>query len=439
MAGGQGERLYPLSTPERPKQFLALFGDRTMLQQTVDRVLPLVPEERVLVITSARHVHLAREQLPGIPTTNIIGEPLGRGTAPCVTLGTLAIQKRDPEGVMVALPADHLISDAEMFRRLVKQATVIAAQGTHLVTFGIDPSSPETGYGYIHAPNPWRGGMSDVQDPSVALEVESFIEKPNRETAEHFLRDGAYYWNSGMFVWRVSTILEEIHAFMPVLHQMMTGLDILPGTAMFEKALAEIYSHLDSASIDRCVMEKSRRILLVPSGGIGWSDVGGWEALREALAVRDKPWGYEHLWALNQHYAGKFLHVRGGESLSLQFHVTKDETIHVLQGRLRLRLGPSRAELRELILSPGDTCPIPPGTVHQMEALEDCVIVEVSTPLLTDVVRLADRYGRAGSTAKECHAPRRLEGVQDGRRKRSKAEPSPGSGPVHGADVNAAH
>lgn len=409
MAGGRGERLYPLSTPERPKQFLALFGARTMLQQTVDRVLPLVPEDRVLVITSAEHVHLASEQLPEIPTANIIGEPLGRGTAPCVALAAFAIQKRDPEAVMVALPADHLISDAEMFRRLLRQAIVIAAQGTHLLTFGIDPSRPETGYGYVHAPNAWRGGMSDVQDPSVALEVESFIEKPNRETAERFLRDGAYYWNSGMFVWRVSTILEDIHAFMPVLHQMIMGLDIMPGTAMFEKALAEVYSRLDPASIDRCVMEKSRRILLVPSGGIGWSDVGGWEALREALAVRDKPWSYEHLWALNQHYAGKFLHVRGGESLSLQFHVTKDETIHVLQGRLRLRLGPSEAELRELILSPGDTCPIPPGMVHQMEALEDCVIVEVSTPLLTDVVRLADRYGRAGSTAKESPAPRRLD------------------------------
>ena len=399
MAGGRGERLYPLSTPERPKQFLNLFGERTMLQQTVDRVLPLVPEERILVITSAEHVRLASEQLPDIPAANIIGEPLGRGTAPCIALAAFAIRKRDPEAVMVALPADHLISDAEMFRRLLKQAIAIAAQGTHLVTFGIDPSRPETDYGYIHAPSAWSGGKPYVQEPSVLLEVKRFTEKPDRETAERFTREGTYYWNSGMFVWRVTTILKEIQAFMPELHQVMAELDITPGTARFEKALAEIYPSLGSASIDRCVMEKSRRILLIPSGVIGWSDVGGWEALREALAIREKPWGHEHLWALNQHYAGKFLHIRSGESLSLQLHMTKDETIHVLRGRLRLRIGPSQVELRELILSPGESCPIPPRMIHQMEALEECVIAEVSTPLLTDVVRLAGRYGRADSAA----------------------------------------
>lgn len=399
MAGGRGERLYPLSTPERPKQFLNLFGERTMLQQTVDRVRPLTPEERMLVITSAAHVHLVREQLPTIPTANIIGEPVGKGTAPCITLAAFTIQKRDPEAVMVTLPADHIISDEELFRRLLKQASAIAAQGTHLVTFGIDPTRPETNYGYIHAPRPWSGGQPSVQEPFALLEVNRFTEKPDRETAERFMNEGSYYWNSGMFVWRVSTILEEIRAFMPELHQMMDGLDIAPGTAKFEKALAEIYPGLSSASIDHCVMERSRIVLLIPSGGIGWSDVGGWEALREALAIREKPWGYEHLWALNQHYAGKFLHIHSGHSLSLQFHRAKDETIHVVRGRLRLRIGPSEVELHERILLAGESCPIPPRTVHQMEALDDCVIAEVSTPLLTDVVRLADRYGRAGSPA----------------------------------------
>lgn len=401
MAGGRGERLYPLSTPERPKQFLNLFGERTMLQQTVDRVLPLVPEERILVITSAEHVRLVSEQLPDIPAANIIGEPLSKGTAPCIALAAFAIQNRDPDAVMVALPADHLISDVEMFRRLLEQAIAIAEQGTHLLTFGIDPSRPETDYGYIHAPSAWSGGTSCVHAPAVLLEVIRFTEKPDRETAERFMKEGTYYWNSGMFVWQVTTILEEIHEFMPELHQMMAGWDIALGTAGFEKALAEIYPRLDSSSIDRCVMEKSRRILLIPSGVIGWSDVGGWDALREALAIQEKPWGYEHLWALNQHYAGKFLHIRSGQSLSLQFHVTKDETIHVLQGRLRLRIGPSQVELREMILSPGESCPIPPRMIHQMEALEECVIAEVSTPHLTDVVRLSDRYGRADSAAEK--------------------------------------
>ena len=142
-------------------------------------------------------------------------------------------------------------------------------------------------------------------------------------------------------------------------------------------------------------MEKSTRTLLIRAGKIDWSDVGGWEALRELLERKDKPWGHEQLWALNQHYAGKFLHINEGESLSLQYHEVKDETIHVLVGKLRLRIGPSASSLETRDLLPGETCPIPPGTVHQMEALENCIIAEVSTPQLTDVVRLEDRYGRA--------------------------------------------
>jgi len=148
-------------------------------------------------------------------------------------------------------------------------------------------------------------------------------------------------------------------------------------------------------SIDHGVMEKSTKTLLIPAGKIDWSDVGGWEALRELLALRDKPWGYEHVWALNQHYAGKFLHIHSGESLSLQYHEMKDETIHVLAGKLRLRIGPSISDLETRDVLPGESCPIPPGTIHQMQAIEDCIIAEVSTPQLTDVVRLEDRYGRA--------------------------------------------
>jgi mannose-6-phosphate isomerase-like protein (cupin superfamily) len=182
---------------------------------------------------------------------------------------------------------------------------------------------------------------------------------------------------------------------MPNLHQTMSGLRSTFGTAEFQEALGEAYASLQPASIDRGVMEKSTRILLLPASGMGWSDVGGWEALREAMARRDKPWGYEHLWALNEHYAGKFLHIRAGESLSLQYHEIKDETIHILQGKLQLRIGPSQSELLDVILSPGQSQAIRPGTIHQMEALEDCVIAEVSTPHLTDVVRLEDKYGRA--------------------------------------------
>ena len=388
MAGGRGERLFPLSTPERPKQFLNLFGDRTMLQQTVDRVLPLVPIENVYVITAAEHVPLVKEQMPEIPHENIVGEPVGRGTAPCVGLAAMMIQERDPEGIMLALAADHVIRNEELFRKLLVRAIEIAAQGTHLLTFGIDPTRPEIGYGYIHAPKPWEATTR-------VLEVSRFTEKPDRETAERFVQEGTYYWNSGMFVWRVDTILEEIRQFLPDLGASLEDLRSHIGTTGFQEELVTAYSSLDKISIDHGVMEKSIRTLLLPAGEIDWSDVGGWEALRELLVRKDKPWGHEHLWALNQHYAGKFLHINKGESLSLQYHEIKDETIHVVSGKLKLRIGSSASDLETRDLLPGESCPIPPGTIHQMQAIEDCIIAEVSTPHLTDVVRLEDRYGRA--------------------------------------------
>lgn len=287
---------------------------------------------------------------------------------------------------MLALAADHVIKNETAFRELLKQAVEIAAQAAHLMTSGIDPTRPETGYGYVHAP---KGRCA-----TEVREVNRFTEKPDRETAERFLQHGAYYWNSGMFAWRVDTILAEIRQFLPGLHRSLEQLRSHIGTALFQETLEAVYPDLAKISIDRSVMEKSTRTLLIPAGKIDWSDVGGWEALRELLELRDKPWGHEHLWALNQHYAGKFLHINEGESLSLQYHEIKDETIHVVAGKLRLRIGPSATNLETRDLLPGESCPIPPGTVHQMQAVEDCIIAEVSTPHLVDVVRLEDRYGR---------------------------------------------
>jgi len=392
MAGGKGERLWPLSTPEQPKQFLRLLGDRSMLQETVARLHPLIPMERILVVTAAEHAPLVRDQLPDLPKDNIVSEPMGRGTAPCVGLAALIVHAREPKAVMLTLPADHVITGEEEFRSLLEGTIEVAAAGSHLLTFGIPPDRPETGYGYIHAVEPWNGsgGAAGLS----VLRVERFTEKPDYETACRFLEEGSYYWNSGMFVWRVDTILEEIETHMPDLHQSLAKLKPLFGKPKFEAALAETYASIASQSIDRGVMEKSDRILLVAAPNIGWNDVGGWEALKQVIARREKPWGYEHLWALNQHYAGKFLHIHAGESLSLQYHEVKDETIHVLEGKLRLRIGPSVSELQDLVMSPGDSQSIPPGIIHQMESLEDCVIAEVSTPQLTDVVRLDNRYDR---------------------------------------------
>ena len=392
MAGGKGERLWPLSTPEKPKQFLRLLGDRSMLQETVARVLPLVPLERILVVTSRDHVDLVRDQLPRLPQRNLLAEPVGKGTAPCVALAAVVVHARAPEGVMATLSADHVISDPNRFQSLLAAALRVASEGTHLVTFGIPPTRPETGYGYIEASEPWRGASQ--AEPADVLHVKRFTEKPDHDTATQFLNQGTYYWNSGMFVWRADLVLQEIGRYLPALHESIAELSKHLDHPSFATTLEDVYSNLGSQSIDRGVMEKSERILLVPASDIGWSDVGGWEALRVVLARRDKPWGYEHLWALNEHYAGKFLHVRAGESLSLQYHETKDETIHLVEGKLLLRVGATENSIEEQVLSPGDSFHIPPGTVHQMQALENCVIAEVSTPHLDDVVRLRDRYGR---------------------------------------------
>jgi len=391
MAGGHGERLWPLSTPERPKQFLRLLGNRTMIQHTAERVLPLTGRDRILVVAGAEHAALVREQLPWLLPENIVLEPVSRNTAPCIALAAMILRERDPDAVMLALPADHLVGDEERYRRALSVAIAAAERGTHLVTLGITPTYPETGYGYIHASQRWprqAGGQ--------ILLVDRFAEKPDLRTAERYIASGDYYWNSGMFVWHVRTILEELERHLPSLFSALEQLVPHFGSVRFAVEFERVYGLLDRQSIDRGVMEKSHRTLLVPASDIGWNDVGSWNALREILERVEKPWGYEHLWALNQHYAGKFLHIRAGESLSLQYHETKDETIHVVAGQLRLQIGASESDLVARVLNPGETVWIPPGTVHQMEAIEDTVIAEVSTPQLTDVVRIRDSYGRAG-------------------------------------------
>ena len=390
MAGGRGERLWPLSTPERPKQFLKLFGERTMLQHTVDRIRPIVSLEHMIVVTGGEHADLVREQLPELPGKNVIAEPFGRGTAACIGLSSVIIRERDPDALMMVLAADHRIEGADRFRQLLQAGLAAASDNTHLVTLGITPHRPETGYGYILAPQ----RVSTSEDGLDVFRVERFVEKPDPATAKRYLEDGAYYWNSGMFLWHVDAILNAIERHMPQLSAALANLAKDLGSPDFPERLREAYEGLAPQSIDRGVMEKSDRVLLIPASDIGWSDVGGWEALREILDRVDKPWGHEHLWALNQDYAGKFLHINAGESLSLQYHATKDETIYVMEGKLRLRIGEEAADLEDRILLPGDRRHIPPRTIHQMEALENCVIAEVSTPHLTDVVRLEDRYGR---------------------------------------------
>lgn len=280
MAGGYGERLWPLSTKERPKQFLKLIGERTMLQETVHRIAPLVSLESTYVVVSREHVKLVLEQLPVLPSKNVIIEPMGRGTAPCIGLASLRLQQRDPEGVMFVLPADHVIKDVERFLKLLRAAAMIAQQGTHLMTLGIPPRNPATGYGYIRAEARQVGGPTDVFS---AFKVKRFTEKPDLETAERFLREGHYYWNSGMFIWRSDAILREIETHMSALYEGLMQIKLHLGTPHEQDVVEQIYRDQESISIDYGVMEKSPRVLVLPTGDIGWSDVGDWSVLADVL------------------------------------------------------------------------------------------------------------------------------------------------------------
>ena len=286
MAGGRGERLWPLSTDDRPKQFLKLVAERTMLQETVERVRPLVPPQDALVVVGKEHAHFVFEQIPDLPRRNLIAEPMGRGTAPCVGLAALHVSRIDPEGVMIVLPADHVIKDEKRFLRLLEEAVAIASEGVYLVTLGIMPTFPATGYGYIRASRPCAAHAGEQE--TTALEVERFTEKPDRATAEAFLREGNYFWNSGMFIWRADTILREIEEHMPALHKGLEEIAQHLGRLDEDAVIRKVYSHQESLSIDHGVMEKSRHACVLPAGDIGWSDVGDWSALELVLPKDEK-------------------------------------------------------------------------------------------------------------------------------------------------------
>ena len=276
LAGGSGTRFWPLSRMALPKQLISITGDRSMLQRTVERVLPLNPK-RILIITN--HLQAAETERQMQPYASIpidvIAEPIGRNTAPAIGLAAALIAAREPSGVMVVLPADHFIKNETALRDTLLFAGQAAVRGS-LVTLGIQPSHPETGYGYIEA------DMTELtgQGP---FPVTRFVEKPPLDKAVRYLHEGNFFWNSGMFIWRADAILEEMAAFMPSLHQKLEPL-LHPGTGnnRLKEQIALLYQDLESVSIDYGVMEKSAKVLMVPVE-MGWSDVGSWSALPEVV------------------------------------------------------------------------------------------------------------------------------------------------------------
>ncbi|MBI3325145.1 MAG: mannose-1-phosphate guanylyltransferase [Nitrospinae bacterium] len=277
MAGGQGTRFWPRSRRSRPKQLLTIVGETTMVEQTVARLRPFIPPERIVVVAGQAYRDILCQCLSQIPPENLLFEPVGRNTAACVGWAALWVEQRAPEAVMAVLPADHLIRDEAEFLRVLHTAAVVARTFGRLVTIGIPPTHPETGYGYIHCTEE-RSTVEGLE----AFRVARFVEKPTRELAEQFLADGRYVWNSGMFIWRVDTILRELRQLLPDLAVHLEHLKGALATSAQEHVLAEVYPRLPSISIDIGVMERAQDIWVVP-GHFGWSDVGSWRALSELL------------------------------------------------------------------------------------------------------------------------------------------------------------
>ena len=279
MAGGSGTRFWPKSTRSNPKQFLKLFGDRTMIQSTVDRLNGFIPENRCMVVTNDRYVNIVKEQLPEIPDSFIIGEPVARNTAPCVASAAQLLYKIDPEAVMVVLPADHQIADEAQFRSVLDAAVNTAYQENTLITIGITPNRPETGYGYIHFDSDLKKNAGEHP----VHQVKNFTEKPDLETARKFLLSGNYLWNSGMFIWKASVILE---AFKEYQGEIYRELDRLKGEKVGKEQIDEFYHACPSISVDYGIMENADNVRVLP-GDFGWNDVGSWTAVHELSANDD--------------------------------------------------------------------------------------------------------------------------------------------------------
>jgi mannose-1-phosphate guanylyltransferase len=269
-----GSRFWPRSREKTPKQLLRILKGGTMIQETVNRLDGLVAPSNTIVVTNKTQKPLVVKQLPQLPAENVLVEPIGRNTAPCIGLAALYIRRADPDAVMVVLPADHLMENEEEFRRVLGLAIWVAYESGKLITIGIAPTRPETGYGYIQL-------IDDDDDSNPYLsrgvyKVKTFAEKPNRETAQRFLASGDFLWNSGMFVWKADVILKEIARSLPELSAELGKIEAAIGSDYAEQAIETGYRTIRGISIDYGVMEKASEVYVL-RGDFGWSDVGSWD------------------------------------------------------------------------------------------------------------------------------------------------------------------
>jgi len=276
MAGGAGTRFWPASRADRPKQLLALAGERTLLQASADRLTGLISPERTLVLTNQRLVSAVRKQLPQLPGTSVLGEPAKRDTAPCIGLAALLVLRDDPDAIMLVMPSDHVIRPAEKFQAAVQQAVaLVAAAPGRIVTFGIRPTYPAETFGYIERGAPLG---SSEQNAAPAFAVKQFKEKPKADVARKYVESGEFYWNAGIFVWRAATIVNELRARQPAMLANLERIAAAAGSADFEAVFRREFEAIKGISVDYAVMEHAQDVAVIEAP-FDWDDLGNWQSI----------------------------------------------------------------------------------------------------------------------------------------------------------------
>lgn len=271
MAGGSGTRFWPRSRVAKPKQYLSLFGDQSLIQESVQRFANFIPEESIFVVSAKSQQAVLESQTVSLPKSNLIFEPVGKNTLPAIGLAALFIAEKDANGVMIVSPSDHLIQNNQLFQQCIESAALIAEQKDGIVTIGITPKYPATGYGYVQTANEIQIGQSIR-----SFAVSRFVEKPNVEVATGYLKQGGFFWNSGIFVFKVSVFLNAVQQFAPALYADLLRIKAEMGTENFETTLDQIYRQVESISIDYGILEKASNVFLV-QGDFVWNDLGSWE------------------------------------------------------------------------------------------------------------------------------------------------------------------
>ena len=274
MAGGIGSRFWPMSTDERPKQFIDVLGvGRSLLQLTMDRFEGVIEKENIWVVTNKKYADVVREQLPEMPADHVLCEPCRRNTAPCIAYVSWRIKSQDPKANVVVTPSDHIVTNVDEFRRVIKQCLEFTEDSDAIVTLGMKPTRPETGYGYIQADL----SMSSMRNKEI-FRVDSFKEKPNLETATEYIKDKSYFWNAGIFIWNVSTIVNAFRVFQPVLSKIFESMLPFYGTDKEQEMIDKRYPECQNISVDYAIMEEVEEIFVCPAD-FGWSDLGTWGSL----------------------------------------------------------------------------------------------------------------------------------------------------------------